>query len=218
MSVTKDSVDVLFVCSANVCRSVIGAHAFERALTSVDPFRGIRVESRGVDVRGVLEACHRANEVLPEPDIQERLAAHRSRALKPGTIARSTLILAASREVRSAIVGMGPGARRKVFTVREALWLANDFSAPDSQEPQAIVQAFAEHLDAHRGLRPVPEPSRRWIKHTNHPLDIVDGHVLGGRAHKDTVVTVARLSTELAAILAGADPKKNLSTRGMFRT
>ncbi|WAC67553.1 hypothetical protein OVA14_09465 [Agrococcus sp. SL85] len=122
----------------------------------------------------------------------------------------AALVLAATREIRSAVVAAVPAARRRAFTLREALWLGAGFESVDVDgerldEGERAVRALAAHLDERRGLRTPPAPpARRWFRPTPDPFDIEDGHGRRGGAHRQALREVDQAARELGRLIAGA--------------
>lgn len=198
---------ILLVCAANVCRSPMAALTLRRALEEAPGFADLPIMSAGVSVGGELGACPLV-EGFHDGDRWQQLArAHRSRALDADEVAAASIVLTASRGIRSSVVAAVPDARRKVFTMREAVWLGAD-ALPTGSTGTAAVAAFQAHIDGRRGLRQLPSPPRRWFRarRAHDPLDILDGHLSSAAAHRETVRAVDAAARALAALIAAPEP------------
>jgi protein-tyrosine phosphatase len=139
--------DLLFVCTGNICRSptaeLYAAHQL--------PPRHFRVHSAGT--YGL--------EGYPiEPSAARRLAAKgiaydafRARRLTQEMVEAADLVLAATREHRSGVVGLVPRALPKSFTMREfaRLTAAVDASALAGDDPADRARALVAAAAANRG-------------------------------------------------------------------
>ena len=116
---------LLFVCSGNTCRSPMAMAAGRQALADglgTTPDRlgeaGFDVISSGVYAMPGMRATAAAAEAVA--DVGGGLASHRSRPLDVGTIHRSDLIVAMSREHRDAVVAQVPSAADKTVMLDPA--------------------------------------------------------------------------------------------------
>ncbi|WP_197491744.1 arsenate reductase/protein-tyrosine-phosphatase family protein [Microbacterium sp. H83] len=191
---------VLFVCAQNVCRSALMSAVFEESFRAEGEL-GLgtprwRVESVGTQAPEGRRACRIVVELAPEA------AGHHSARLEAEDVDAADLVIAASLDERALIAGVRPSARSRTFTLREALLLG--------EEPvtASTLAEYAAVLDSRRGTLDLPMPSRRrWRGEAASPLDVVDVHQLGGRAHRrgleraaaDTRLLASRLRRELAS-------------------
>jgi protein-tyrosine phosphatase len=188
--VTDDTVpipgSVLVVCTANICRSPLAAALLADALPGAD------VSSAGV--RAVVDApmCPVSATALPDAPRAE----HHARQLTPELVAGADLVLTMEREQRSAAVRLAPGSQSKVFTLREALALANGLAERGTPVPDDVA-GLARAMHATRGLVPLPvaePPKRRWWSRPvepEDPLTIEDGH---GHAEDEPRAAVGRVA------------------------
>jgi protein-tyrosine-phosphatase len=191
---------VLYVCTANICRSPAAA-----ALLREADLPGVEVVSAGTHAAVGSPAC----------SVVRELPGHESQPLTPALIEPADLVLTAAREHRTAVIDMYPAARSRTFTIRQAgrlaQWLLDagmvdaarhggDFADGDPRQFVAALPAMAqararwvvEELDAARGMAPAPvapEPNgRRWgrraVDPQVHPDDVPDPHVLGTGWHE----------------------------------
>jgi sulfate adenylyltransferase len=162
------SIDVLFVCHANLCRSPIAAAAFRRH----DPF-GLQVASRGLIRRtGSPSAATLKAARLFDLDLDD----HGPKRLSDSEAAIAKLILTMEASQRVSIIHEHPDDWRKVFTLGEFAAAAARV-AGKSSDGFAVTRAVVEQarpLQAALSLRS--------------DLDVVDPSGRGQRAH----VTAAR--------------------------
>jgi sulfate adenylyltransferase len=126
---------VLFVCTANICRSPY----MERVARSLD-VPGVEFTSAGT---------HGFDAHPMDPPMASRLVERgldgsdfRSRRVTPRLIAEADLVLTAEAAHRSAILEESPEAVRKVFTLGQAARLVAEQDSPMS--PRELVEALAE--------------------------------------------------------------------------
>ncbi len=191
---------VLYVCTANICRSPAAA-----ALLREADLPGVEVVSAGTHAAVGSPAC----------SVVRELSGHESQPLTPALIEPADLVLTAAREHRTAVIDMHPAARSRTFTIRQAgrlaQWLLDagmvdaalhggDFADGDPRRlaaalptaAQARARWVVEELDAARGMAPAPVASephgRRWgrraVEPQVHPDDVPDPHVLGADWHE----------------------------------
>lgn len=148
---------VLFVCTANICRSPLAERLFPLAL-GMDERDGFRANSAGVHAYDGLEMDPSAAAQLCR--LGGDPAAFRSRQLTDQACADSDLILTMTREHRSDVLQRSPRALRRTFTLLE--FVHANLGEPDAQPPgdpgtlksRAAVVAKAA---ASRGLSRPPE-------------------------------------------------------------
>lgn len=147
---------VLFVCTANHCRSPIAeqllAHDAAKRFGTND---GWQVASAGTDIPGPWPLHDLAATVLAQrlPAVAE----HRSVALTPSAITDSGLILTASRRHRSVVVSTVPAAVGRTFTILQFARLCDQVDKITGDDPgelgrELVVQAKL----ARSSLQPVP--------------------------------------------------------------
>lgn len=198
---------ILLVCAANVCRSPMAAFTLRRAFAGLPGFEGVVIQSAGVTAGFLSGTCPEVARFRDtDEDWRALAAAHRSRPFEVEHVLRATLVLTASRGIRSSVVTAVPESRSRVFTLREAAWIGEGFVRDPGQRGEDAVLAFARYLDRGRGFRPVPAPARGglWRKRQEDPLDIRDGHQLRPRAHHSTIRLVDRTARDIAALIGGS--------------
>ncbi len=204
---------ILFVCDANICRSVTAEFVFEEESVKHSALADIVVASRGVAALPEHSSCRAVAEHRQSDSWSERVREHTSTQLLPADIDAATMILTATTTTRSAVVAMHPQARRKVFTLREALWLAHDYRPTTGAKGDDAIAQFTAHLDRQRGLRAAPEVALRRWRTKAHPYDIPDGHLSGGRKHGAAIAQVEQTVLGLVALLAKDPTLPFLSTK-----
>ncbi|MFK4759332.1 low molecular weight phosphatase family protein [Microbacterium sp. ZW T5_45] len=109
-------VTILMVCTGNICRSPMAEVLLRARLPGV----GARVHSAGT--RALID--HEMDRTMQEVALRhggasEEAAAHRARQLRESLADDADLVLAMSREHRTAAVELSPRHLRRTFTVRE---------------------------------------------------------------------------------------------------
>ena len=197
---------VLYVCTANICRSPLAAGLLRQAA-----------------VPGVLVASAGTRAVVGAPGCSD--PSHRSVPLSPEAVAWADLVLTAAREHQGPVVEIDPPARQRTFTIKQAgrlsQWLLSAgmvaAARAPGQYPEGDPRRFVvplpttgrtewlvAELDAARGMAPVPvEPAgrRRRRTETPHPDDIPDPHVLGDEWHPVAREQIAAATGQLVALL-----------------
>ncbi|WP_347756887.1 hypothetical protein [Agrococcus sp. ProA11] len=195
---------ILVVCTANVCRSPMAEFALRRGFGQRAGLDGVAVASAGVRVAEERSACAEVIAFRDEPAWAQMGSKHRARALEPSMIRAAALVVTATREQRSSVVAAAPEMRGVVFTLREALWLGNDYERGDSTPAPRAVAAFREHIHGMRGLRPLPtQARRRFWRAGPDPLDIPDGHGGGARDHHAAMRAALAAGNQLAELIGG---------------
>lgn len=126
MTVTR----VLVVCTANVCRSPMAEQLLRHRLGDAR----VEVASAGVAARSGQPMSPLAQAVLREVGVP--VLTHESRRLEPELVTAADLVLTATREHRTAVVGESPRALRRTFTIRELARLARAAGAGGPDGPR----------------------------------------------------------------------------------
>lgn len=195
---------ILFVCSANVCRSPLMQHAFLDSVAHADDWS---VASAGVSAREGTPPCDLAISYVRADKAYALAAAHRAVPLDRDLL-QAKLVIVASRAERAAIAQHSPELRWRVFTLSEAVYLGRSAAPryPGERARPGTLEQYAQLLDSHRGMLVLPRPrnQRRYLSNWEqpHPLDIPDGHHLRRRAHTNTLKRVRAEITEFATQLS----------------
>jgi len=192
------SLTILVVCSANVCRSPVAAAMLDANFAALDLDSMVTVVSRGVSAMEGDQVCADAVALAGLDGLQ-----HSAKRLTADDIAAADLILTAEEAHRGAVVRLVPAARRRTFTLLEAVslgqWLALDSPLPEGfplpeppppmDSPRARLLWWVSELNECRGL----PPGGGEIA-----TNILDAHELGRIDHL-TVVSQVRAATTLLA-------------------
>lgn len=196
--------NILVVCAANVCRSPLAELELRRGL-GADSL--ISVSSAGVRANPGDDICTLVAAVHDDDEWREQAAEHKAREVTVEIIEQSSIVLAASRDIRGELVRLAPRSRDWMFTIKEAAHLGSGFS---SEAPDRVAE-YVAHLDRARS-RAVPlVPSddirsrvRRLFgaRTVSDPLSIADQH--GSRGHQETIdevgESIATIVTQLARL------------------
>lgn len=212
---------VLYVCTANICRSPSAEALLRRAGVP-----GVEVASAGT------AAVHGAPCCSLAPLLEG--VEHPSQPLTADLVGGADLVLTAAREHQSTVLALDPDARAKTFTIRQAgrlaQWVldariieagraratapegwADRFEPGDPRQyvmplpdaPQRAAWLVAE-FDAARGFAPTPaveQRRRRRDPEPPHPDDVPDPHVFGARWHGPAAEQIAAATAPLVAVL-----------------
>ena len=134
---------VLYVCTANICRSASAQQMLGEAVLGEPEIAGIEVRSAGTAAVAGATGCSVA------PALAGHAQEHRSQPLTPELVAWADLILPAARDHRRAILEMDRTSRTRTFTVRQAARIADWLVA------SGMVAAARE-------MGQGPEPAEGW--------------------------------------------------------
>lgn len=194
---------ILVVCAANVCRSPLAELLLRRGLGVGS---NVAISSAGVRANQGDAICASVASLHQDDEWRELASAHSARAVTVELIEQSTIVLAASREIRGELVRLAPRSRDWMFTLKEAAHLGAGFSSSASDR----VAEYVAHLDRARS-RAVPlAPAsglaarvRRALggSASSDPTSIADRH--GTRGHRDTIAEVAASAGSIVGQLVG---------------
>jgi len=150
------------------------------------------VASPGAGICGLVEARIGADGAV-------FAGSHHSHTLSVDDVRRSGLILTATKGERAAVARLDPSARSRTFTLREAAGLAAAGPWDPARDGRDPLAAFADVVNSRRGLSSPPpkNPSpgfrdRLRRRASSDPLDVLDGHGLSTRQHRQALDEVAR--------------------------
>jgi protein-tyrosine phosphatase len=187
-------VQVLFVCTANMCRSPMAAALFERrlgdeALAVTEPVRTTSA--------GLLPGGHPspAEVVAAMADFDVDLSEHRSAQVTSEVVGNADVVLGLARRHAREVVLLDPGAWGRTFTVKEFVRRGESAGPRRPEEP---VAAWLGRL--HRGR------TRNDLVGSFTADDVADP--LGGpmSAYRATARELAGLVDEVAALLWAPRP------------
>ncbi|MGH2740773.1 MAG: hypothetical protein ACRDH6_09875 [Actinomycetota bacterium] len=136
--------DVLIVCTGNICRSPIAEGIFvERSKRLLDG--AVRVSSAGTWAVPGREPMPEAVGVARELGVD--IGALESTRVSEELLERSDLVLTMTQEQRDEIIALVPTAAAKTFTLKELAALLDPMGAPSSANR---TQALAQIAEAHR--------------------------------------------------------------------
>lgn len=115
--------DILFVCTANVCRSPMAEFMARSILASNEDQPGRQVRSAGTNAAVGAPIHGLAEEVLAKRGISGRK--HAARQVDDSMVRSSGLVLCATREQRTWMVEQFPFAIRRIFTLRHFAMLTS---------------------------------------------------------------------------------------------
>jgi len=144
---------ILAVCTANICRSPMVEILLRQRL---DPAVFV-VASAGV--QGWRDAPVDSMVVLELERLGARADGFASRALESQLVTDADLILTATRDHRSVVLGRYPGALRRTFTLREFAELVENMVDVSSPE-EMVAAAYLRRSEAGNDLD-LPDPFRR---------------------------------------------------------
>lgn len=147
---------VLFVCTANHCRSPIAEQLLRYAAAQQfgSPDAWV-VESAGTDIPGPWPLHEFAAAALAERI--PAVSAHVSKSLDAAAIARADLVLTGSRRHRSSVVSNAPAAIGRTFTILQFARLCQAVPPITGADPAELGrQLIAEAKSARSTLQPVP--------------------------------------------------------------
>ena len=107
-------VRILYVCTANICRSASAEQLLIEAVAASPVLTGIEVRSAGTQAMPGSPGCSMA------PALAGHAAEHRSQPLTADLVAWADLILPAARDHRPSILELVPTSRTRTFTIRQA--------------------------------------------------------------------------------------------------
>jgi protein-tyrosine phosphatase len=191
---------ILFVCTANVCRSPLAEAVMRNALMDSPTSPRFQILSAGTHAHVGDAMCSVGATLLDDLGIPHHKTADR---LSSDALMEADLVLVAERRHRSFAATLAPDSARKIFTMTEASALANFVAGrADARGGPAAVgfDSWVAALDGARGMVAPPAEPRRgpFRARTTASFDIGDGHQLRARAHRETLGLVLETTVALA--------------------
>lgn len=140
---------VLFVCTANVCRSPMAAAVFQRFLQKRPDAGEWRVASAGTWALDGEAAASKAQEVMRRRGLD--ISHHRSQSVSPELLRRFSLILVMERGHKEALRVEFPALAGRIFLLNEMIGLRFDIPDPvggslaDFDDTAAEFERIFEH-------------------------------------------------------------------------
>lgn len=187
---------ILTVCTGNVCRSPAAEILLRRGLG-----RGVVVESAGTQalVDRPLDPVM-ADTLAPLGVSGDGFVA---RLLEPGLIERADLVLAMTREHRSAVVTLVPTAMRRTFTLAEFAALLEAWEEDGEVRPFYTVRV----PDRLREFMAVAASSRGRVRPADETdLDIPDPFMLDPSVYRESVEQIVAAVDTIVGCLTGSGP------------
>ena len=138
-SVTMGRMNILFVCTGNLCRSPL-AEGYMRKILADKGLLEVEVSSAGCWAGNGAQVSEGAQKVAEENGFQ--LSEHRSRPMTPEMVARADIVAAMDEEQREEIVNLAPAEKNKVVLLRSF--------APDGTTESSIPDPYGADLDSYR--------------------------------------------------------------------
>ncbi|GAA3025022.1 arsenate reductase/protein-tyrosine-phosphatase family protein [Microbacterium dextranolyticum] len=131
--------EILTVCTGNICRSPLAAQLIARRLADL----GVTTSSAGTRARDGAPMMPESAQLAIARGIEaDATAAHRARHLTPAHLASPVLVLAMARDHRREVVELAPARGRSTFTAREFARLAAAVSDDELRAAADAVGAF----------------------------------------------------------------------------
>ena len=119
---------VLFVCTANICRSPMASTLFQKIAAERHPGGSWRVESAGTWAMDGLPAAENSQLVMSQRGLD--LSEHRSRRVSDELLQSFDLILAMEKGQKEALCAEFPTLAQRVYLLSEMVGLMQDVDDP----------------------------------------------------------------------------------------
>jgi len=196
---TRDEI-ILFVCTANVCRSPLGASAFADAWGVAGGVE-VRVESAGVDADVGSAQCPVSVDVSPHMSGAE--SSHRARQLDADDLSAAAIVLALDRTQSAFAARLLPQCRPRLFTLVQAANLAERVVGELGAGPlPPDVPPRSAHLGDQLSWLVIQMDASRWMLAgiPADELDLPDTH--GAADHAQPLREVRETAIRLADSIA----------------
>lgn len=186
----------LVVCKANICRSATAGFA-------LSPFKSLAVQSAGIDATNGMKICRTAAQhICQHPGGAEYIEDFASRSIHVANPTAFEILLTATAQIRSEVLGLFPELRDRTFTFIEADRLAsNQLSLSESE--LLLQSGPSAVLIQRRGSVPTLASKNRWFGGKGiTPIDLPDTHNASvGRKHQTTIERALELGQRLGETL-----------------
>lgn len=133
---------LLFVCSANQCRSPMAEVLFRQLLEEKGQAEEWRVESAGVWAYQGARATQSAQVVMAERGLN--LEEHRSQPAEPALLKQFDLIIVMELEHKQVLSEQNPALADRILTLRQLVGELGDFDDPVGGSLEVYRQAAGE--------------------------------------------------------------------------
>jgi protein-tyrosine phosphatase len=133
---------ILFVCTANICRSPMAAALFLESVKNWPEGQLWRVESAGIWAQNGQPACAGAKAAMRSRGLN--ISRHRSRVVTAEMLESFSLILTMEKSQQEAIRVEFPGVARRVYLLSEMAGRRIDVNDPFGGEPRDYEATAAE--------------------------------------------------------------------------
>ncbi len=133
---------ILFVCSANQCRSPMAEVLFRQLLEEKGEAGDWRVESAGVWAYQGAKATQNAQVVVAERGLN--LEGHRSQPTDPALLKQFDIIIVMEEEHKVVLQERNPTLAERILTIRELVGGRGDFDDPVGGSEKVYRQAAGE--------------------------------------------------------------------------
>lgn len=110
---------ILFVCTANICRSVMAEGIFKKLLSTHIGMHAIHVSSAGVDALEGLTPDRNTHEICNKQGVH--IVPHRARQLTKAMLKETDLILCMAKIHKQSILNAFPKVSKNIFLLKEYL-------------------------------------------------------------------------------------------------
>lgn len=131
--------EILFVCTANICRSPMAVGLFKAKLAERGMAEGWEVSSAGTWGANGLPAAQEAVEVMAVRGID--IGSHRSRVVSSDMVKSADLILTMEKGHKEALQVEFPEKKGQIFLLTEMVGQSQDFADPIGKPLEAFEQA-----------------------------------------------------------------------------
>ena len=147
----KDSINIIFVCTGNTCRSCMAEGLLKEALKDLKDLPKVITVSRGISAfDGEAASGHSIKALKNLWDID--ISSHQAKMLSQTDAEQADLILTMTRQHRDIIKRLCPQKKTQIFTLKEYVYanLNPDSSMADISDPYGmpydVYEACAKEL------------------------------------------------------------------------